>query len=622
MKRVFESKLGFIRRRPAFAAGAVFLLFCACAAAQTDTNAVTNAAATSEVPVQVVSENLIPDSVNGELTTVLPNLWDGVDSENCLRVNVAASRVLDDAGRMLNSTMSSCPNFKDMNGDGLPDLVVSDTRGFLWIYPNSGEKGKPAFTTGTFVPTFIGWGAKIHVCDWDGDDDNDILFGTFYGDIGILLNIGTRTRWQFTTRMGVPRYVDPQFGIEDTRNRVSTILLGTKPMVLGNYISPWVHDWDGDGKQDLIMGEGTYSANSVRLALNTGSRNKPIFTEERVFYLCYGDGFEHLTPAVLDYNGDGIPDLIVGTRTGQIRLYKGSKKAVDGKDMVAAIQGTLAPAILEFTEFVRIAGKEVFSPMSFVFPCDWNEDGRFDLLLGATDGRIYIAVNDGSKTEFRFPRAEPVRGTDVEMDLLAPSGWRDGTQRIYWDNYFGGYGNSAVMLSAEREVVINNQTNLPVSGEFFLYCRYVKDYPGYTLNNLAWVRPIYRGPVEHVIGAKTISPYFTTKSSDGFVLEGIELKLNSRYELSFSSIVIGKPVMWGIWAWERVKDGTDDVDDEYETHDYVDMIPVSTTWRKGTYRFKCPSTYQPHYHYKLYFRMPEGDVKFMLDDLSLKEISR
>ncbi|MDD5676981.1 MAG: VCBS repeat-containing protein, partial [Kiritimatiellae bacterium] len=380
-----------ITLRLALAAMAVLVLAWP-VSAQTNVPVPTNAPAQTNVPEASAKPaaagvgllagkgaNLYPAACNGEQTVPLGNYWDGVDADNDLRVSVGSSLVLNDAGQMVETTMSSCPNFVDMNGDGLNDLVVSDTYGFLWIYLNSGEKGKPRFTTGTFVPTFIGWGAKIHICDWDGDGDNDVLFGTFYGDIGVLENKGTRNQWLFTRRMGIPRYVDPTYGVDDPKDRVPVLMLGKVPMILGNYMSPWVTDWNRDNKPDLIVGEGTYSANSVRLLLNAGSRGKPVFLEDRMFYLCYGEGFEQLTPAVVDYNGDGLPDLIVGTRTGQIRLHKGTKKAIEGKDMVAAIRGTLAPAVLEFDGFVKIADKEVFGVMAFVYPCDWNEDGLFDL---------------------------------------------------------------------------------------------------------------------------------------------------------------------------------------------------------------------------------------------------
>jgi len=580
--------------------------------APAQTNAPAAGAAGS--PATDSSGNMFADKFSGETTTNLGNYWDGVDAANDLHVNVANALVLDDAGRMVDTPMSSCPNFVDMNDDGLNDLVVSDTQGFLWIYVNSGAKGKPQFTTGTFIPTFIGWGAKINVCDWDGDGDNDVVFGTFYGDIGILVNMGTRKQWQFTRRMGIPRYVDPQFGVDDPTDRLPTLTLGKQVMILGNYMSPWVTDWNKDGKPDLILGEGTYSANSVRLLLNAGSRNSPVFVEDRMFYLCYGEGYEQLTPAVVDYNGDGLSDLIVGTRTGQIRLYKGTAKAIEGKDMVAAIRGILAPAVLEFDGFVHIAGADVFDTMAFVYPCDWNEDGLFDMLLGSTQGKVFIALNQGSKTEPKFPKAEAVKGMDTAKDMLAPANWMNGITRVFWHNYIGGFCNSALLFSAEKEVTLKagSQPIRPVDGNTFMYFRYVNNYPGYTKNHVPWVKALNESPtVERVIGGRIIAP-----------LGQFGLKLKQQYELSFSAIVEGKPVIWGFWAIETTKPGTEEVAPTLETLNVSDVIPTSVAWQKRTYRFKSPSVVTSNLQYNFYFRMPEGDVKFLLDNLSLKEVTR
>ncbi|MDD5678661.1 MAG: hypothetical protein PHW60_11855, partial [Kiritimatiellae bacterium] len=60
----------------------------------------------------------------------------------------------------------------------------------------------------------------------------------------------------------------------------------------------------------------------------------------------------------------------------------------------------------------------------------------------------------------------------------------------------------------------------------------------------------------------------------------------------------------------------------WEDRRISDTISPSGAWQKRTYRFKCPNTVQSNLNYNLFFRMPEGDVKFLLDNLSLKEIER
>jgi len=278
--------------------------------------------------------------------------------------------------------------------------------------------------------------------------------------------------------------------------------------------------------------------------------------------------------------------------------------------MVAAIRGTLAPAVLEFDGFVKIGEKEIFDVMSFVCPCDWNEDGLFDLLLGSTKGKIYIAINQGSKTEPKFPGAQPVKGTDTEKDMLAPSNWFGGLARFFWSSYLGGYCNSALLFSAEKEMSLRagGLPIRPVEGNYFMYFRYIHNYLGWTPTSLSQLPP-FGSSAPAVPGARVIA-----------INGRIPLQLKRQYEFTFSSIVEGKPVMWGLWAHELTQNETDDSPGREEYRHVTDMIPPSGAWQKRTYRFKCPNTVQSNLNYNLFFRMPEGDVKFMLDNLSLKEI--
>ncbi|MCA1808288.1 MAG: FG-GAP repeat domain-containing protein [Kiritimatiellia bacterium] len=556
--------------------------------------------------------NLFPGAYRGDQTEPLGNYWDGVDDNNHLRVLVDRSEVLNDVGRMVNTTQSSFPNFVDMNDDGLPDLVVADTYGFLWIFYNSGEPGNPQFTQGEFQHTFLGWASKINVADWNGNRLMDVVIGTFYGDVVVLENTGSRREPRFTRGMGVPRYVDPSYGVDRAAERLPPITLGREPLLFGNYMSPWVVDWNENSRMDLLLGEGTYSANSVRLLLNAGSRNRPAFVTDRVFFLAFGEGYEQLTPAVTDYNGDGIPDLIVGTRTGELRAYKGTREAVEGTRMITAIRSTLGPAALEFEKYLDVGGKKVFSKMSNAYPCDWNEDGLVDLVLGHTDGRIYIALNQGTKTEPKYPKAEPIKGVNVDKDLMAPKNWWNGIGR---DNSLGTHGhgawdwnglgcNAAVLLTASREANIRHgvPTVQPVDGDTFIYFRYVKDYLGWTRSR----SDPYNLKVE---GARRFGP------KNRF----LKMKIGSKYEFSFSSVFLGRQASWELVGYETFP-GTANQPPRHERREITGDIRSSTMWQNNTQRFTCPGEkVGTELTFSLLFNLPPGDSQLLLDNFVLKE---
>lgn len=563
----------------------------------------TNVAATNGLPGTATGVELFPANANGEVVTTLGHYWDGVDDNDNLHVMVSTFPVLNNVGAMSYTTFAPAVNFVDMNNDGLKDLVVGDTYGFLWIYFNSGAKGAPLFTTGTIFPTFLGWASKIHVVDWDGDLDNDIVVGTFYGDFAVLSNMGGATKPLFTRTMGIPRYVSPYYSEYEGADRLNQVKLGKIPFVLGIYTSPWVTDWNNDFKPDLIFGEGTYSANSIRIAFNQGSRGKPIFKEDRVFYLAYGEGYEQLTPSVVDYNGDGVPDLMCGTRTGRIRLFKGTTKPVEGADIVTTLKGTKAPAALEFDKVLEIEGKGIFDTMTNPFPCDWNDDGLFDILMGSTKGTIYVALNKGTKIEPSFPDADMVKGTNVNKDLLAPARWWNGIGHATglshsWgaSDYIGDWCNSAVLLSCETNAVLRPGLPVvkPVEGEFFMYFRYDKNYPGWNNNS---------------VGARVFGGNFR-----------LPMVIGKRYELTFSSILLGNSAYVGMVAYEPFE-GTELVPPHNERREYGDNITPTAGWQKKTINFVCPGKQTGMtLNFELGFALPAGDCHFCVDAFSLKEV--
>lgn len=544
---------------------------------------------------------------NGEDTELYGNYWDGVDDQSNLRVAGAQSLyILDEGGKMVRQNFPCSPNFVDIDGDGLKDLVVGDAWGFVWIFRNTGDAGKPHFTKGGFIPTFVGNGAKVHVADWDEDGDLDVIAGTLFGDMSILKNVGTRQRPEFTTGMGIPRYVFPRDKMP--KFAIDHVEAGGKVMILGNYLAPWVIDWNNDGKPDLLWGDGTYSANSIRMLVNAGSRGRPTFTRDRMFYLAYGEGFEHLTPCMVDYNGDKIPDLIVGTRTGQFRMHKGKPPEELGENLVATLKGLQPPAVLEFDKFLKIAGKDTYGAMSIAYPCDWNEDGLFDLLLGTIDGRIGLALNTGTPQEPQFDKVEFVKGANETKDRRQPRNWWVGVPHTagYGDYYYSRdslYCNSAYMLTSDDVMSGQGFEIRPKEGNTFMHFQYMRDING----------NLYPGWVDdRTPGARAI--------------HGPELKLEykKKYDFSFFSILQGNSVRWILRGIEVTRLATEDQADAWEWRTIEGQFSSSSQWAQRTQTVTCPlkkSDIQSNITMRISFYLPEGTSELLLDGFSFRESS-
>ena len=207
----------------------------------------------------------------------------------------------------------------DWNGDGKKDLVAGDMNGAIWFFENEGSRTEPRLGAGvklkakgkdivggrqvyemidgvyrvtdtiTGNPAQAQKYAKIHVADWNEDGLDDILVGYTKPRIVIMLNKGTRTAPEFDDAI----VVEPETGTFPRRP------------------SPYLVDWGGDGKKDLLLGSAD---GKVHIFVNIGDASKPRYRSGRVLQ-AGGKMIMKGTRAridVADWNGDGKLDLVLG----------------------------------------------------------------------------------------------------------------------------------------------------------------------------------------------------------------------------------------------------------------------------------------------------------------------
>jgi hypothetical protein len=91
----------------------------------------------------------------------------------------------------------------------------------------------------------------------------------------------------------------------------------------GSNTIPAFGDMDGDGLLDLIIGT---ASGRMLLYRNSGTRNAPQFTLVTASFQDIKFG-RRAVPALMDMNGDGKPDLLVGNEAGDLQLWRNVGKS-------------------------------------------------------------------------------------------------------------------------------------------------------------------------------------------------------------------------------------------------------------------------------------------------------
>ena len=384
----------------------------------------------------------------------------------------AAGRPLTVGGARL--AMDLCmitPTAVDFNGDGFLDIVCGDEDGRVAILQNTGKTvdGMPQFLRPRYFRQFaqdVKFGALStpYAFDWDGDGLEDLISGNSAGYVGFIKNLGgTPTRW------AAPLYLGAGGKLIREQAGPSGSVQGPAEAKWG-YSTLSVADWDGDGLPD-IMTNGIWG--KIVWYKNIGTRTAPRLAAGQSVNLTLPAGAPtptvagnwwkpqpgelvtqwRTTPQMIDWNGDGLMDLVMSDPAGYLALYE-RKRAADGTLSLmpgqrvfwsegASVFDSNGKAQNQESGLLQVSNG-VFGRRGRRTFCigDWDGDGKLDILMNSNPNvNFFRGLGKNAAGQWAFRDEGPVSthvltGHATKPTLLHTAGVPGATLLIGAENGF------------------------------------------------------------------------------------------------------------------------------------------------------------------------------------------
>ena len=293
---------------------------------------------------------------------------------------------------MIDVSEGAAPTFGDIDGDGLPDLLIGNQgdrvnnvyRATLAYYRNVGTRARPVLQLVT--NDYLGLaaqnlqGLKPVLVDLNRDGAVDLAYAAWdrgANVINYVLNTAQRSQPVAFNAANAVRF-KPQ-GLATT---------GILPYTKGDM--PCFTDVDDDGYVDLLVGTNEMREPGMSLRYFRNRGRGPL---DSAFVLVNNDFGQirqasglrplNLSPTVADFDGDGLPDLLTADATGVLHLFSNYR----AQAALFSERNDLLYSVLSGQyEFSRL-GLGIYAHYGLA-TADLNGDGAPELFVGTEAGGI------------------------------------------------------------------------------------------------------------------------------------------------------------------------------------------------------------------------------------------
>lgn len=331
----------------------------------------------------------------------------------------AAPVTLEAGGKPVDTFGNPCPNFADFDGDGDLDLICGEFLDGFTYFENIGSRTQPRYAEGRRLKVAMDLEMIVPVAiDWDGDGDVDLIVGDEDGRVALIENSG-RLDANHTPEFLPPRYFQQE----------------ANELKCGALATPFAFDWDGDGDLDILSGN---TAGYIQFYENLSGPGveKPKWAAPRrleaggkTFRIMAGPNgsiqgpaeakWGYTTISVADWDGDGLPDILVNSILGRVQWLKNigtrAKPVLDAPRPIE-VEWEGAQPVLAYG-WLRPEGKALLTQWRTTpVAVDWNHDGLMDLVMLDHEG--YLVLFERAKRGDELVLLPPKRV--FRGDQLAP----------------------------------------------------------------------------------------------------------------------------------------------------------------------------------------------------------